>query len=92
VDKTVVTCEANKQGYTGKAVDAMSDQQMTSAVTLSLGVAALIISAGVAWTLSRIARTRQIDGVGFIAVVCFLLFLVGIVLCWFGISALVEGR
>jgi hypothetical protein len=70
----------------------MSDQQMTSMVVFLLGVAALIVSAGVAWTLSRIARTRQVDGVGFITAVCFLLFLVGIVLCWFGISALVEGR
>ena len=58
-------------------------------VTLLLGVAALIISAGLAWTHSRISRIRRIDGVGFITVVCFLLFLVGVVLCYFGVSALV---
>jgi hypothetical protein len=70
----------------------MSDQQMTGMVVLSLGVAALIISAGVAWTLSRITRTRQVEGISFITVVSLLLFLVGIVLCWFGVSVLVEGR
>ena len=70
----------------------VSDQQMTGMVVLSLGVAALIISAGVAWTLSRITRTRQVEGISFITVVSLLLFLVGIVLCWFGVSALVEGR
>jgi hypothetical protein len=67
----------------------MSDQQMTGVVTLLLGVAALIISAGVAWILSRISRIRFVDGVGFITVVCFLLFLVGVILCYFGVSALV---
>jgi hypothetical protein len=70
----------------------MSDQQMTGMVVLSLGVAALIISAGVAWTLSRITLTRQVEGISFITVVSLLLFLVGIVLCWFGVSVLVEGR
>jgi hypothetical protein len=70
----------------------MSSQQMTGVVVLLLGVAALIISAGVAWTVSRISRTRQIEGISFITVICFLLFLVGIVLCYFGITNLVEGR
>jgi hypothetical protein len=70
----------------------MSNQQMTGMVVLSLGVAALIISAGVAWTVSRITRTRQVEGINFITVVSFLLFVVGMVLCWFGVSALVEGQ
>jgi hypothetical protein len=69
----------------------MSDLQMTGVVVLSLGVAALIISAGVAWTLSRLSRTRRVEGAAFITVVSFLLFLVGIVLCYFGVSALVES-
>jgi hypothetical protein len=69
----------------------MSNQQMTGVVVLLLGVAALIISAGVAWTLSRLSRTRRVEGAAFITVVSFLLFLVGIVLCYFGVSALVEG-
>jgi hypothetical protein len=70
----------------------MSNQQMTGVVVLLLGVAALIVSAGVAWTVSRITRTRRVEGISLITVVSFLLFLVGIVLCWFGISTLVEGR
>jgi hypothetical protein len=69
----------------------MSSQQMTGVVTLLLGVAALIISAGVAWTVSRVTRTRQVEGISFITVVSFLLFIVGIVLCWFGVSTFVEG-
>jgi hypothetical protein len=69
----------------------MSSQQMTGVMVLLLGVAALIISAGVALTVSRITRTRQVEGISFITVVSFLLFIVGIVLCWFGISTLVDG-
>ena len=64
---------------------------MTGVVVLLLGVSALMISAGVAWMLSRLSRTRQVEGAFFITVVCFLLFVVGIVLCWFGVSAIVEG-
>jgi hypothetical protein len=44
----------------------MSDQQMTGVVILLLGVAALIVSAGVAWTVSRITRTRRVEGISFI--------------------------
>jgi hypothetical protein len=69
----------------------MSNQQMTGVVVLLLGVAALIVSAGVAWTVSRISRRRQVEGISFITLVAFLLFLVGVVLCYFGITNLVEG-
>ncbi|HEY7341915.1 MAG TPA: hypothetical protein VH591_13620 [Ktedonobacterales bacterium] len=72
----------------------MSERQMTGAIVLLLGAAALHISTGVAWTLSRLSYTRRVDGVDFITVVAillFLLFLVGIVLCYFGVSNLVEG-
>jgi hypothetical protein len=69
----------------------MSNQQITGVVVLLLGVAALLISAGVAWMLSRLSRTRRVEGTSFMTVVSFLLFVVGIVLCWFGVSALVEG-
>jgi hypothetical protein len=69
----------------------MTDQQVTGVAVLVLGVAALIISAGVAWMLTRLSRTRQVEGAFFITVVSFLLFVVGIVLCWFGVSAIVEG-
>jgi hypothetical protein len=69
----------------------MNDQQTTGVVVLLLGVAALIISAGVAWTVARISRTRQVEGMGFITLVAFLLFLVGIVLCYFGVTNIVDG-
>jgi hypothetical protein len=69
----------------------MSEQQLTGVVVLSLGVTALIVSAGVAWILSRITRTRRVEGISFITVVSFLLFLVGVVMCWYGVSAIVEG-
>jgi flagellar biogenesis protein FliO len=77
--------------YTSETADAMTEQQTTSVVVLLLGVAALIISAGVTWILSRISRTRRVEGTSVITVVSFLLFVVGIVLCWFGVSAIVEG-
>jgi hypothetical protein len=69
----------------------MSDQQMTGVVILLLGIAGLIVSAGVAWTLSRLSRTRRVEGTSFLTMVSFLLFLVGIVLCYFGVSTIVEG-
>lgn len=69
----------------------MSDLQLQGVVILLLGVAALIMSAGMAWTLSRLSRRRRVEGTAFITVVSFLLFLVGIVLCYFGVSTLVEG-
>ena len=69
----------------------MSDQQMASVLVFLLGVSALMISAGVAWVLSRLSRTRQVEGAFFITVVSFRLFVVGIVLCWFGVSATVES-
>ena len=47
----------------------MSAQQISGVVILLIGVAALIVSVGVAWTLSRISRTRPVDGIGFITVV-----------------------
>ena len=69
----------------------MSERQITGVIVLLLGVAALIISTGVAWTLSRISRTRRVDGTGLITVVAFFLFLVGVILCYFGVSNIVEG-
>jgi hypothetical protein len=69
----------------------MSAQQISGVVTLAIGVVALSISAAVAWILSRISRTRRVDGVGFITIVSFLLFLVGMALCYFGVSAIVDG-
>jgi hypothetical protein len=67
----------------------MSDQQVTGVVVLSLGVAALIVSIGVAWTLSRLSRAGRVESTWFITAVSFVLFLVGVVLCWFGVTTFV---
>jgi hypothetical protein len=67
----------------------MSNQQMTGLVVLLLGVAALIISIGVAWALSRLARAGRVESTWFITLVTFLLFVVGVVLCWFGVTTFV---
>jgi hypothetical protein len=69
----------------------MSSQQMTGVVVLSLGLAALIASAAIAWMRSRLFRAGSREGSGFILVVGVLLVLVGLALCYFGISAIVEG-
>ena len=70
----------------------MSVQQTTGVVLLLVGLAALSVSVGVAWILSRLARDGRVEGIWFISVVSLLLFLVGIALCWFGVSAIVEGQ
>jgi protein-S-isoprenylcysteine O-methyltransferase Ste14 len=64
---------------------------MHGATLLLLGFAALILSAGVAWALSRISRTRRVESAWLVVGFGFLLFVVGIVLCWFGVTTLVEG-
>jgi hypothetical protein len=69
----------------------MSAQQMTGSVFLLIGLAALIVSVGVAWTLARLSGTRGVAGTSFLTAVSFGLFVVGIVLCWLGVSTLVEG-
>jgi hypothetical protein len=66
----------------------MSGQQMIGVVVFLLGVATLIVSAGVAWTLSRITRIRRVESTWLVTSVSFALFVVGLVLCYFGVSAL----
>lgn len=68
-----------------------NQQLVTGLVVLLLGVAALIVSIGVAWILSRLALDGRVDGIWFVSVVSLLLFLVGIALCWFGVSGLMGG-
>ncbi len=84
-----MTHEADTQELHKKAADTMSDQQMTGVVVLSLGVAALIVSIGVAWMLSRLSRAGRVESTWFITAVSFVLFLVGVVLCWFGVTTFV---
>jgi len=69
----------------------MSSEQTTGVVLLFVGLAALSVSVGVAWILSRLARDGRVDGTWVVSVVSLLLFLAGIALCWFGVSAIVEG-
>jgi hypothetical protein len=86
-----VTHEANTQGYTSKAVEPMSDQQTQGAALFLVGVAALIVSVGTAWMQARRSHAGRVQGAGMFTAVSFLLFLVGAVLCWFGVSTLLGG-
>jgi hypothetical protein len=69
----------------------MSVEQTTGVVLLFAGLAALSVSVGVAWILSRLARDGRIDGAWVVGVVSLVLFLAGIALCWFGVSNIIEG-
>jgi hypothetical protein len=69
----------------------MSDQQTTGLILLLVGLAALIVSAGIAWALSRRSRVRRVESTWFITAISVVLLVAGVVLCWFGVSALVEG-
>jgi hypothetical protein len=70
----------------------MSAQQTTGLVTLLVGIAALMASVGVAWILSRLTRDGRVNGMWFITAASLVLFLAGTALCWFGVSAMVEGQ
>jgi hypothetical protein len=70
----------------------MSAQQTTGLVTLLIGLAALSVTVGVAWILSRLARDGRVEGVWLITAVSLALFLAGTALCWFGVSAMIEGQ
>jgi ABC-type nickel/cobalt efflux system permease component RcnA len=70
----------------------LTDQQIHGVALLLLGIAALILGAGIAWTLSRASRTRQVESAWLVVGVGFVLLVAGIVFCWFGISTLVEGQ
>lgn len=72
-------------------MDCMSEQQTHGAALFLVGVALLIVSVGTAWALSRSSRTRRVEGAWLITIVSFILFVGGVVLCWFGVSSIVEG-
>jgi hypothetical protein len=69
----------------------MSDQQVTGLALLLVGLAVLIVSVGIAWTRARLSRAGRVDSSWFLTAVSLVLFLVGVAICWFGVSALVEG-
>jgi hypothetical protein len=67
----------------------MNQPQMTGLLVCLIGLAALIVSVGTAWTLSCLSRRRRVESAWFIILVTFSLFLVGAVLCYFGVTAIV---
>ena len=69
----------------------MSKQQVTGVTFSLLGVAALILSIGLAWMLARISHVRRVNGAGVLSVASVLLFILGVVACWLVVSSLVEG-
>jgi Kef-type K+ transport system membrane component KefB len=58
----------------------MTSQQMSGLALSLVGVAALILSVGIAWSLSRVSRTRRVESASLISVVSLVLFLAGVVL------------
>ena len=48
---------------------------MTGVVVFLLGVAALIVSAGVAWMVTRITRTRPVEGAWLLTIAGVLLLM-----------------
>jgi hypothetical protein len=69
----------------------MTSQQITGLALSLVGVAALILSVGIAWSLSRGSRTQRVESAGMLSVVSLIVFLAGVVACYFGVSAIVEG-
>jgi hypothetical protein len=69
----------------------MSGRQVYGLTLLLIGFAVLIVSAGIAWTLSLRSRRRRVEGAWIITTLSFVLFLVGVLICWLGVSALVDG-
>ena len=69
----------------------MSDQQIHGAALLLVGGASLIVSFSIAWALARASRARRVESAWVVTVVSFVFFAVGVVLCWFGVSVIMEG-
>jgi hypothetical protein len=66
----------------------MSDQQTQGATLILIGLAILFVSIGIAWALSRTSRARRVESAWLITAMSVVLFVLGDVLCWFGVSAL----
>ncbi len=69
----------------------MSNQQLSGLVTLAIGVIALILSSSAAWILARASRRSEVASTWLVTLIIFILFAVGIALCYFGVSGLIEG-
>jgi hypothetical protein len=70
----------------------MSSQQTNGVVVLLLGIAALSSSGGAAWLMSRLSRTGPVEGGWLLSTAGVVLLLVGLVLTYFGVLAIVEGQ
>jgi hypothetical protein len=57
---------------------------------LLVGLLALVGSLGTAWALSRSSRAGRSDSAWLLLTISVLLFFLGVALCWFGVSMLVE--
>jgi hypothetical protein len=89
--QAVGTSKADTHDGTGAQEVHMSTQQISGVLLLLVGMVALSASLGTAWVLSRSSRAGRIESAWFITLVSVVLFLLGVALCWFGVSALVEG-
>jgi Co/Zn/Cd efflux system component len=69
----------------------MSDHQIQGLLLLAVGLVALIASVGTAWALARYSRTGRVGSAGFITALSFALFVVGVVLCGYGVTLLLGG-
>jgi hypothetical protein len=69
----------------------MSSQQLNGLALLLVGVATLILSAGIAWALARRSRTQRVESSWLITLLSFGLLLAGAALCYIGVSKVVDG-
>jgi hypothetical protein len=69
----------------------MSSRQISSVLFLLVGLIALVASLGSAWALSRSSRAARSESAWFLITASVALFFIGVALCWFGVSTLVEG-
>ena len=72
-------------------MECVSDQQIQGLVVFLLGIAALVLSTGVARALGRASKVRRVHSSWYITALSFLMFVVGVAHCWFGVSALLGG-
>jgi hypothetical protein len=69
----------------------MSGQQVYGVALLVVGLALVMVSIGVGWAQARRSRAGRVGGAGVLTAVSFALFLAGVLICWLGVSALLEG-
>ena len=69
----------------------MSDSQAQRAAMFLVGLALLIVSLGTAWVLSQSSRIRRVESGWLVALGSVVFFVAGVVACYFGVSAIIEG-